>query len=102
MAASDLYDWQQHGGLDAETITVDPVQTGAPVDPESEHRTIYATVKAYAEAERRPILPAWLRSRSDAGKVSRWALDTAAYAATYHLSRAPKYAAKVLDRKSVV
>ncbi|MFJ1537738.1 cell division protein FtsK [Micromonospora chalcea] len=68
----------------------------APVDPAPERRTLYATVSATRDAERRPIVPAWLRSRQDAANVSRWAAGYLAHSTAYHLTRCPKYAAKAL------
>ncbi|SCL40079.1 hypothetical protein [Micromonospora aurantiaca (nom. illeg.)] len=68
----------------------------APVDPAPERPTFYATVSATRGAERRPIIPAWLRSRQDAASVSRWAAGYLAHSTAYHLTRSPKYAAKAL------
>jgi DNA segregation ATPase FtsK/SpoIIIE, S-DNA-T family len=40
-------------------------------------------------AQRRPILPAWLRSRAELAEVSRWVAGYAAHSTGYHLARAP-------------
>lgn len=73
----------------------------APVDPAPERRTLYATVSATRDAERRPIVPAWLRSRRDAANLSRWAAGYLAHSTAYHLTRSPKYATKALYRSPV-
>jgi S-DNA-T family DNA segregation ATPase FtsK/SpoIIIE len=49
-------------------------------------------------AQRRPIVPAWLRSRAELGEVARWAAGFAAHTSAYHLARTPKYAGKLVAR----
>jgi S-DNA-T family DNA segregation ATPase FtsK/SpoIIIE len=49
-------------------------------------------------ARRRPILPAWARSRAELGEVCRWAAGYAAHASGYHLARSPVYAGRLLAR----
>jgi S-DNA-T family DNA segregation ATPase FtsK/SpoIIIE len=87
-----VYDWPAD---DAETVPAGQPEPGGPVDPQPERPTLYATLSAYSQADRRPILPAWAKSKQDARAVGRWAVGTTAYATTYHASRSLKYAAKV-------
>ncbi len=49
-------------------------------------------------AQRRPILPAWLRSRAELGEVCRWAAGFAAHTSGYHLARSPVYAGRLAAR----
>ncbi len=49
-------------------------------------------------AQRRPVVPAWLRSRAELGEVCRWAAGFAAHTSAYHLARTPKYAGKLVAR----
>jgi S-DNA-T family DNA segregation ATPase FtsK/SpoIIIE len=49
-------------------------------------------------AERRPILPAWLRSRGELGEACRWAAGYAAHTSGYHLARTPVYAGRLAAR----
>ncbi|GAT67818.1 cell division protein FtsK [Planomonospora sphaerica] len=44
---------------------------------------------------RRPIVPLWLRSRTEAIETLKWAGEYAAYVAGYQLARAPLYAARL-------
>ncbi len=49
-------------------------------------------------AQRRPVVPAWLRSRAELGEVCRWAAGFVAHTSAYHLARTPKYAGKLVAR----
>jgi DNA segregation ATPase FtsK/SpoIIIE, S-DNA-T family len=49
-------------------------------------------------AQRRPILPAWARSRAELGEMAGWAVGFAAHTSAYHLARTPTYAGKLLAR----
>lgn len=48
--------------------------------------------------ERRPIVPLWLRSRTEALSTLKWVGAHYAYVAGYQLTRTPKYAAKLAAR----
>ncbi|WP_182883270.1 FtsK/SpoIIIE domain-containing protein [Microbispora sp. H10949] len=48
--------------------------------------------------ERRPIVPGWLRSRSEATSTLKWVSAHYAHVAGYHVTRAPKYALKLAAR----
>jgi S-DNA-T family DNA segregation ATPase FtsK/SpoIIIE len=49
-------------------------------------------------AQRRPILPTWARSRTEATEMARWAAGFVAHTGAYHLARTPAYAAKLAAR----
>ena len=72
-----------------------------PADPPQQPRTIYATALAVREAEKRPIVPAWARNRDEARQLAGWLARYGAHVALYHLTRAPKYAAKLALRAPV-
>ena len=71
-------------------------EAATPVDSDPEPRTVHATVTGWAVADRRPIVPAWARNRTEAGQLARWVARYGAHASLYHGSRAPKYAGKLL------
>jgi S-DNA-T family DNA segregation ATPase FtsK/SpoIIIE len=49
-------------------------------------------------AQRRPILPPWLRSRTELAALARWAAGFAAHTSAYHLTRSPAYAGRLAAR----
>jgi DNA segregation ATPase FtsK/SpoIIIE, S-DNA-T family len=65
------------------------------VDPPEAQRPPHSRLRA---AQRRPILPAWARSRAELGEMARWAVGFAAHTSAYHLARTPTYAGKLLAR----
>jgi len=82
-------------GRDQEAIYPDAAAgPGAPVDPPDRPVTI-ASIVERAEP-RRPILPASLATAAQRRQLADWAVRYAGYRALYHLTRAPKYAGKVL------
>ncbi|MFF2630062.1 cell division protein FtsK [Kitasatospora griseola] len=50
------------------------------------------------EGARRPILPAWLLSKSELAKQARWAVGHVGHSLAYHAVRSPLYAAKLAAR----
>jgi S-DNA-T family DNA segregation ATPase FtsK/SpoIIIE len=54
-----------------------------------------ATVRA---SQRQPIIPPWLRSRSELRAAAGWLAGHVAHTAAYHTTRSPKYAARLLVR----
>jgi S-DNA-T family DNA segregation ATPase FtsK/SpoIIIE len=56
------------------------------------------TIAALRTGQRRPIVPAWLRSRADALATVRWLAGYAWHAARYHAVRLPKYTVKLAVR----
>ena len=59
-----------------------------PVDPPDIHPA----------ATRRPILPAWLRSKTEAITFGRWLIGHYTYVGIYHLTRLPLYAGRLAVR----
>ncbi|MEU7868297.1 cell division protein FtsK [Dactylosporangium sp. NPDC049140] len=53
------------------------------------------------EGERRPILPAWLRSRAEAVASAAWVAGVLGHTAGYHSLRLPAYAARLAWRAPV-
>jgi S-DNA-T family DNA segregation ATPase FtsK/SpoIIIE len=56
------------------------------------------TVAALRTGQRRPIVPAWLKSKAEALATVRWSAGYAWHATRYHALRLPKYAAKLAVR----
>lgn len=79
---------------DAETIDATPAPDGPPVDLPA-RPTTFADLVTRAD-ERRPIVPASLRSRAGRHALAVWAVAAATHGLVYHLSRSPKYAVKAL------
>lgn len=80
-------------GGDDEVFIVEPPVLGGPVDPPDLPIT-WADLTVRGE-QRRPIIPAWLRSHTQRVQVLRWMVGYALYVAGYHASRLPKYGVKV-------
>ncbi len=78
---------------DAESLEVLPELEGPPVDP-APRRTTFANLRARSD-ERRPIVPASLRSAAGRHALIVWAVDAVTYASLFHLVRVPKYVGKV-------
>ncbi len=75
----------------------DPDHVAVLVDgPEAQHPR-----RSLRDAERRPIVPTWLRSRADLGDAARWTTGLAAHLTAYHASRTPKYAGRLALRAPV-
>lgn len=68
-------------------------QVGGPVDP-PDRPTTFADVVSRTDA-RRPIVPAALRSADARRALARWAAAYGLHTTAYHVTRSPKYAAKV-------
>lgn len=61
------------------------------VDPPAERRTIFATVTATTEHDRRPVVPAALRNADERRDLARWAVRFGAHVTAFHLVRLPWY-----------
>jgi S-DNA-T family DNA segregation ATPase FtsK/SpoIIIE len=61
------------------------------VDPVEQGRTVYATVTGWRTEDRRPLLPAWARSRQEAGELGRFLLRHGVHTTTFHGLRTPAY-----------
>jgi DNA segregation ATPase FtsK/SpoIIIE, S-DNA-T family len=73
---------------------------GSPVmvdSPAAQHQP-RLTIAALRSGQRRPIIPAWLRSKAEALATLRWLAGYAWHAARYHAVRLPKYALKLAIR----
>lgn len=79
---------------DAEIAFDGDVVEGGPVDY-PDPKVTWADVVS-REDERRPIVPAWVRSPQQRAQVGHWVLGRTAHQALYHLTRLPKYTGKVL------
>jgi S-DNA-T family DNA segregation ATPase FtsK/SpoIIIE len=79
--------------LDHESVTVEKPVAGPGVDPPD--RKLPVTHLLGTKASPKPILPPWLRSRSDAFALLKWSARYGVHVAAYHSTRSPKYAAKV-------
>lgn len=51
-----------------------------------------------SSAERRPIVPKWLRSRAEAAAMARWIIGHYTHVGAYHLARIPLYAGRLVFR----
>lgn len=78
---------------DAEAYDLEALPAGGPVDP-PDRKATFVDVVARTD-QRRPIVPASLRSTDQRRALTRWATAYGLHTATYHLTRSPKYAAKV-------
>jgi len=68
------------------------------VDSPAAQQTPRLTLAALRTGQRRPIVPAWLRSRAEALATARWLAGYAWHATRYHGVRIPKYAGKLAVR----
>ncbi|MGI5286665.1 AAA family ATPase [Nonomuraea polychroma] len=80
--------------LDEPTEIVTDRPVDLPDDEDDSPATVYATITGRSEDERRPILPAWARSRRDLEAAARWWAGHLWYVSRYHAARSPAYAAK--------
>lgn len=83
---------------DAETVLVDPGETGGPVDPPDEPVTLYGTITRSQYEAKPPIVPAWLRNSSQRRAFARQSVRHVGYVVGFHAARSPKYAARVAFR----
>jgi S-DNA-T family DNA segregation ATPase FtsK/SpoIIIE len=85
-----------------------PAATHAPVDPDDAtavlvdspqaQRADSLTLSGLRAAQRRPILPAWLRSAHEFRAMVGWAAGFAGYTSLYYLSRTPAAAGRLAAR----
>jgi S-DNA-T family DNA segregation ATPase FtsK/SpoIIIE len=78
---------------DAETYDLQALPAGPPVDP-TDRPTTFADVVSRRD-QRRPIVPAAVRSADGRRALVRWSAGYGAHTGLYHLTRAPKYGVKV-------
>lgn len=89
----EAYDPRPGEPDDAESVEVLPAKEGAPVDP-AVRQVTFADVVSRAD-ERRPVVPASLRSKEGRRALVLLAAAAATHGALFHGSRSPLYAAKV-------
>lgn len=70
-------------------------EPAVPVDPPDVPLTLRATALAARDADRRPIVPAWLRDRAEATALARWLARYYGHVVGYHTTRLPKYGLKL-------
>lgn len=106
----DSFDWTRYEAevvdLDAERARRDGTHpddqaTEVLVDTIAAQRPGPVTLAGLRAAQRRPIVPAWLRSRSQARDTTLWAIGYTTHTAVYHLTRVPKYAGRLALRAPV-
>ncbi|WP_433051138.1 cell division protein FtsK [Dactylosporangium sp. CS-033363] len=90
MANPEGFDWDRH---EAEILDF-PV----PVDAPDALKPARWSVAALRTAQRRPIVPAWARSRTELLTQTKWVVAYYTHASLYHLTRCPKYTCKLLIR----
>lgn len=81
--------------------TPDSPLVGRLVDSPEAQRPDTWTLDRLRSAQRRPILPAWAKSKADAKDALKVTGGHVAYSTTYHLTRVPKYAIKLVVRSPV-
>jgi len=79
-------------GEDHESVVIELPGQGAPVDPPDEP----GGVGASRHQQRRPIVPTWLRSKTDAAAAARWTANQLGYVLAFHGLRLPKYAGRTV------
>jgi DNA segregation ATPase FtsK/SpoIIIE, S-DNA-T family len=95
----ERFDWQQAEAQLAAGDDTDPAEA-APVlvDSPEAQRPDRVTLQGLRQAQRRPILPAWLRSGRELAGMARWALGFAGHVSAYHLCRLPAYSGRLVAR----
>ncbi len=93
----DRFDWDQ---AEAQLTADDGDPEAAPVlvDSPQAQRPDRVTLAGLRAAERRPIIPTWLRSAREAREMIAWALGFAGHISAYHSARLPAYAGRLAAR----
>lgn len=73
-----------------------PVPVPVPVDLPPAREPLAAEVLASRVVQRRPIIPPWMRSRSEARALLVWLLRYGAHATGFHVLHSPVYAARLV------
>jgi S-DNA-T family DNA segregation ATPase FtsK/SpoIIIE len=82
--------------VDADTVGMG--ERGVLVDSPEAQRPARPGLVGLRAAQRRPIVPAWARSRRELGEGCRWAAGYAVHTSGYHLARSPVYAGRLAGR----
>jgi S-DNA-T family DNA segregation ATPase FtsK/SpoIIIE len=80
----------QNDVLEGRVVTVDQPHESGPANLLAE--------LAARRRERSPVVPLWLRSRTDALQVLTWQAEHTGYVLAYHVLRIPKYVVKLPAR----
>ncbi|MGC5288974.1 cell division protein FtsK [Micromonospora sp. DT231] len=112
----DRFDWRaaerdltDPAAPDAEVLDLDAARAARTPDPDDDsgpllvdspdaQRSPRFTLDGVRAGQRRPILPAWMRSRAELRDVMRWAVGHLLHTTGYHATRLPKYAGKLAFR----
>ena len=90
------FDWRRH---ERELNASELADVGASlVDGPEAQRPLRLTVAALRTGQRRPIVPGWLKSRTEALATLRWFAGYLWHASRYHAVRVPKYAFRLAVR----
>lgn len=90
MSADERFSWERYEAeLAGRPVLVDSLEAQRP------ERLTPARMRAM---KRRPIIPAWLRSRAELRDAARWLAAHAAHVSAYHATRSPKYAGRLVAR----
>lgn len=81
---------------DAESYVEEPVTLGRPVDPKPEAATLYGTVTGATQAERPPLVAAWVRNPDQRRSFARHFRGLVFYLILLHLKRSPVYLGRVI------
>ncbi|WP_432980449.1 cell division protein FtsK [Dactylosporangium sp. CA-233914] len=98
MTNPEGFDWDRH---EAEILDLDAARADkrpTPVDPPDALAPNRWSVAALRTAKRRPIVPAWARSKTELMTQAQWVVSFYTHAALYHLTRLPKYTMKLFFR----
>lgn len=78
-----------------------PDETMPAVDMPDEPITVYATAVRAGEAERLPVVPAWVRDKTERRQVAASIARATGHTVVYHVTRTPKYAFRATWRAPV-
>ncbi|MER7008611.1 cell division protein FtsK [Dactylosporangium sp. NPDC000555] len=98
MTNPEGFDWDRH---EAEILDLDAARAAkqpALVDPPDALAPARWSVAALRTAKRRPIVPAWARSRTELMTQAQWVVSFYTHTGLYHLTRFPKYTMKLFFR----
>jgi S-DNA-T family DNA segregation ATPase FtsK/SpoIIIE len=78
---------------DAESLAIAPGREDGPAVDQKPPPTTFADITNRYSGDRKPIVPASLRSKAGRHAMLQWTLAFVGYTAAYHATRSPKYAA---------
>ncbi|MBO4205284.1 FtsK/SpoIIIE domain-containing protein [Micromonospora echinofusca] len=84
-----------------DTVDLDGPAGRVLVDSPDAQRSPRFDLGSLRAGERRPILPAWIRSRAELCDAMRWAVGHLLHTTGYHAVRVPKYAGRLALRSPV-